>query len=245
MDASSLLASIIVSVFNEEDSLPFVLSEIVRHCGTNTEIIIVDDGSTDSSAEFAALFAAGHEGGIPVKIVSHGIRCGLGASLLTGAIHASGEYLLWVDGDGQHRGEDVGRVLHELRNGKETLDYVIGVRNRGEGSPVVRRPGKAVLSFFADRCAGRHLPDFNSGLRAIRKSIFLSWVHLYPKGFGTSTATSILLAAGGYAGKEIPIRVRHRQGGKSLVRQVRDGFRTLGLIFRLGRFIQSLSQKKS
>jgi hypothetical protein len=112
------------------------------------------------------------------------------------------------------------------------LDYCIGVRNSKSHRDFERRLGKFLLRMAVQMTAGRHINDFNSGLRGFKREVLVRYLHLLPKGFGASTTTTLLMLERGYYGEEVPITVLKRVG-KSSVRQLRDGFRTLTIIMRL------------
>lgn len=236
------LVSIIIPACNEAYAIRPVLLDVLRYASGDVEIIVVDDGSDDGTREMA-LETIAESGAKNACVVSHEHNRGLGASLLTGGLAAKGEYVLWFDGDGQHRGKDVPVLMDELR-ADPSLDYVIGVRGSGSYRALSRRPGKAVLKFLSELAAGGKLGDFNSGMRAIRRTLYLSWAFLYPDGFGTSTATSILLTRLGCKGKEMPILTRKRSGRPSSVNQLQDGVLTIRLIFRVWKYIRRVEGAK-
>jgi glycosyltransferase involved in cell wall biosynthesis len=183
----------------------------------------VDDGSTDRTAQRVAEFPR-------VRLIRHRANRGYGASIKTGVHASGGDYIFWFDADGQHRVQDLVEVIEALT--ASDLDYLVGVRAAGSHSPAGRRLGKWILRRVVCFVAGQHVPDFNSGLRGFRREVLMRYLHLLPKTFGASTTTTLLMLERGYAGAEAPILVRERVG-KSSVKQVRDGFRTLMLILRL------------
>lgn len=216
--------SIIIPAFNEEEGIFQVLEQIAsEECLQGAEEILVDDGSSDRTSQVAAAFPQ-------VKIIRHPFNRGYGSAICTGARAAQGEYLLWFDSDGQHRVEDLVSVSQKLV--EEQLEYCIGVRDVSSFQDNNRRFGKWLLRQAVNFSVGRPVPDFNSGLRGFRRDILLRYLHLLPKGFGASTLTTLLMIEGDHYGATVPIHVQPRLG-KSTVKLVRDGFRTLQIILHI------------
>lgn len=216
--------SVIIPAYNEGEGIAAALRELIAYVDMEeTEILVVDDGSTDDTAEQAGAFPE-------VRLIRHGRNRGYGAAIKTGARAAEGEIIAWYDADGQHRPEDLVRVVEELR--EKGLDYCIGVRGKDSYEDPGRVFGKFILRSFLRVFARQNPTDFNSGLRAFRRGVLLKYLSLLPQGFGASTVTTLLMQEEGYLGGETPITVRQRVG-KSSVRQIRDGMRTILLILNV------------
>jgi glycosyltransferase involved in cell wall biosynthesis len=215
--------SILLPAFNEEEGIAAVLRELRAALPKEAEIIVVDDGSTDATAARAAAVKG-------VLLVRHPANRGYGAALVTGMRAARGEYVCWYDADGQHRPPDALAVCRALAD--DGLDYCVGVRGADSHADRRRKLGKWVLGVVVRFIAGRPVADYNSGLRGFRREVILRYAHLLPKRFGASTVSTLLMLERGYRGKDIPIVVRPRVG-KSSVRQLRDGTRTLFLLLQL------------
>jgi glycosyltransferase involved in cell wall biosynthesis len=212
-------STIIIPAFNEEASI----GDVVRIMGNQYPemgVIVVDDGSTDDTLSQAELAGA--------KIIRHYTNLGYGAALKTGVRSTDADVIIFFDADGQHDPRDVGRLVQAI----EDCDMVVGVRQKESYVPPVRRPGKRILNWVANIVCGQRIPDVNSGLRAIRRDIFLKYVHLLPYGFSLSTTTTIAFLKAGRVVKYIPIVVKKRQGA-STVRQLKHGPESLLLILRL------------
>ena len=97
-------------------------------------------------------------------------------------------------------------------------DLVIGERTQDSHRPLLRRPGKLILKYFANLLAGESIPDLNSGLRLVRRSVLLQYIHLMPEGFSFSTTTTFAFMKSGRRIKYVPITVMPR-AGESTVRQ--------------------------
>lgn len=216
--------SIIIPAYNEESGIGDTLCDLIsREAIKAYEIIVINDASTDKTAEILAQYPQ-------VRTITHTINRGYGSALVTGMRQAKGQYLIWFDADGQHRAEDFLTLAHTLMN--ENLDYCIGVRGEDSHEVQSRKLGKRLLRLSVQFAAGQEVKDFNSGLRGFRRSIILRYLHLLPEGFGASTLTTLLMIERNHLGRDIPIVVRERQG-TSTVKPLRDGFRTLMIILRI------------
>lgn len=219
---SKPLLSIIVPAFNEAKSLPNVLESLMSlEFPREIEIIVVDDGSNDQTAEVASSF--------PVTLIRHPYNKGYGAALKSGIQKARSDRIVFFDADGQHRSEEI----HRLLSMADTYDVVIGARTAESDQVWLRKPGKIVLRLAANFMAGRKIPDLNSGLRLVHKRAIERFLHLMPQGFSFSTTSTIAAYHFGFNVGYVPVTTAKRQGGRSSVNQVRHGFETLLLILRL------------
>lgn len=217
-------ASVIIPAYNEARGIGTVLQSLCDEPAlASTEIIVVDDGSQDETAAIVRRFPRVH-------LVQHRVNLGYGAAIRSGVKASRGKYVVWFDGDTQHRVEDLLQIVEAMS--EENLDYCIGIRDASSHHEMSRRLGKGILKRVVRFAAGQPVKDFNSGLRSFRRDVLARYLHLLPKGFGASTTTTLLMLESSFVGKEIPILVRARVG-KSSVRQIRDGFRTLLLILRI------------
>jgi glycosyltransferase involved in cell wall biosynthesis len=216
--------SIVIPTYNEEEAITTILEDL---CGEDVlneaEIIVIDDGSTDRTYEIVQRFPR-------VRLIKHHINKGYGASISTGIKASNGRYVVWCDSDGQHRAEDVSRVVHTLII--EDLDYCIGARDKTSYQTTDRRMGRYALKMTVNVAAGQPVKDFNSGLRGFKRDVIRRYLHLLPKRFGASTTSTLIMIERGYSGKEIPIHVQARLG-KSTVNPILDGARTLLLVLRI------------
>ena len=176
--------TIIIPAYDEEASVGGVVSALSARL-PGSEILVINDGSTDATAQRAAEAGA--------KVISHNRRRGYGASLRTGVLASQRDYLLFCDADGQHSAEDAARLLAAC----EDCAMVVGARDRNSYAPLARYPGKLILRVFANILAGERIPDLNSGLRIVRREIIRKYLHLMPKGFSFSTTSTFALLKGG------------------------------------------------
>jgi glycosyltransferase involved in cell wall biosynthesis len=216
--------SILIPAFNEAAAIGNVLAELCNEPAlSNSEIIVIDDCSTDKTAEIVRKFPQ-------IKLLQHRLNKGYSAAIKTGVKGSNGKFVVWFDADGQHQVKDLVKVMTALKD--RDLDYCIGVRDAKSHQDFDRRLGKFLLRLAVQTAAGRKITDFNSGLRGFKREVLTRYLHLLPKGFGASTTTTLLMLERGYYGEDVPITVLKRQG-KSSVKQLRDGYRTLTIIVRL------------
>lgn len=212
--------TIVIPAYNEGEAIGDLLEQVRRGCADiATEIIVVDDGSSDNTGE-----AARQTG---VRVIRHPRNRGYGAALKTGIRAATTDFVLTMDADGQHRVEDA----LALWQGHRDMDMVVGQRTALIHSPLWRMPGKWVLGRMANYIVRQKIPDLNSGLRLMRRDIVMKYMHLCPDGFSFSTTMTLALFTQGYTVDYVPIEVQKR-AGKSTV-SVSTGFQTLMLILRL------------
>jgi len=211
--------SIVIPAFNEHESIADVVG-VLRGAAPWREIIVVDDGSTDGTGERAA--------GAGATVVRHPYNIGNGAAVKNGIRHASGDYVLIVDADGQHPPEDALRLASKLGD----YDLVVGARSAETQATSARRAGNGALNRLASYLTGRDIPDLTSGFRGARASGLREFLHLLPNGFSTPTTTTLAFIKGGYRVTFEPIQARQRSG-QSKIRLARDGAKFLMIIFKI------------
>ncbi|HVJ26466.1 MAG TPA: glycosyltransferase family 2 protein [Vicinamibacterales bacterium] len=211
--------SIIVPAYNEAHAISGLVTAL-RAAASWHEIIVVDDGSRDETAQQAA--AAG------ATVVRHPYNKGNGAAVKTGIRKASGEFILIVDGDGQHRPEDAIRLVSRLGE----YDLVIGARSTGTQATHARRFGNSALNSLASYLTDREIPDLTSGFRAARREHLREFIHLLPNGFSTPTTTTLAFIKAGYNVAFEPVEARQR-AGQSKIRLARDGTKFVMIILRI------------
>jgi glycosyltransferase involved in cell wall biosynthesis len=211
--------SIVIPAFNEGEAIGAVVSNLGA-AGPWREIIVVDDGSQDDTSTRAQ--AAG------ATVVRHPYNKGNGAAVKSGIRKAIGEYVLIVDGDGQHRPEDARRIVSRLGE----YDLVVGARSRATQATHTRRFGNGALNGLASYLTGREIPDLTSGFRGARTAHLREFIHLLPNGFSTPTTTTLAFIKAGYNVAFEPIEARPRVG-TSKIRLARDGAKFLMIILKI------------
>jgi glycosyltransferase involved in cell wall biosynthesis len=211
--------SVVVPAFHEGDAIADVVTALAS-VGPWHEIIVVDDGSRDDTATRAA--AAG------ATVIRHPYNKGNGAAVKTGIRRASGEFVLIIDGDGQHRPDDARRLVSRLGD----YDLVIGARSSETQATHARRFGNTALNRLASYLTDREIPDLTSGFRAARREHLREFLHLLPNGFSTPTTTTLAFIKAGYNVAFESIEARPRVGS-SKIKFARDGAKFLVIIFKI------------
>lgn len=214
--------SVVIPAKNEELGLRRLIPQLRAVLDEDSEIIVVNDGSTDSTS------AVCNEN--LVTQVKHPYSKGNGASIKAGARVAQGEYLIFMDGDGQHAPEDIKRLIARLEEG---YDLVIGARTNDSQASVARRLANGFYNRFASFITGHKIEDLTSGLRVVNARKFREFLYILPNGFSYPTTSTMAFYRAGYSVAFESIRARSRQG-KSHINVIRDGLRFLLIIFKVG-----------
>lgn len=213
--------SIILPAKNEAVNLPPLLARL-RERFPVAEIMVVDDGSTDATAQIAQDHGA--------RVVRHPYSMGNGAAIKTGARHATGDVLVFMDADGQHDPADIERLLAKMAEGYE---MVVGARQADTHASFGRRLANHSYNRLASWMTGYHIEDLTSGFRAARARHFRKFIYLLPNGFSYPTTSTMAFFRSGFPVAYVPIRAGQR-GGKSHIRLLRDGSRFLLIILKIG-----------
>jgi len=152
---------VVIAAYNEARVIERVIAD-VRHCGFSA--VLVDDGSSDATAEVAERAGA--------VVVRHPVNLGQGAALQTGiefALHKSADVIVTFDADGQHRATDIAGLVDALA--RHGVDYALGSRFLGGAIdlPPVRRRLLKAATWFTRITSGLSLTDTHNGLRAMTR----------------------------------------------------------------------------
>jgi glycosyltransferase involved in cell wall biosynthesis len=210
--------TVVIPAFNEQEAIGDVVAR-VRGRGAWQEVLVVDDGSTDQTAERAQQAGA--------RVVRHPYNKGNGAAVKTGIREAAGEVVLLMDADGQHDPEDMSRLVAAVG----VHDMVIGAR-AARDQAMTRAVGNAVFRGLASWLTGRPIPDLTSGFRAARRDRLVEILHLLPNGFSYPTTSCLAFLKAGHNVGFIPVTARVRIG-TSKIRPLRDGVRFLLIILKI------------
>lgn len=213
--------SIILPARNEAINLVKLLPEL-RQTFPDAEIIVVDDGSSDDTLKICA--------DNRVRSVSHRYSKGNGASIKTGARHASHELLVFMDGDGQHKPADVQRLLDEYAKG---YDMVVGARTAATQASVGRLVANTLYNRLASWITSHPVLDLTSGLRVVSRRKFVQFLYLLPNGFSYPTTITMAFFRAGFSVGYLPIEAGKREG-RSHISLVKDGIRFFLIIFKIG-----------
>ena len=215
--------SIVVPAYNEAGNIESLLQKLGSSL-PECEVIVVDDGSSDATFAIASRI-------FPDTTFRHNKNRGQGATLKTGIRKASGEFVVLVDGDGQHPVEAVQAVIERVQ-ADPTLDAVLTRRDNIYSSGHLRSLGKLVINFVAHKLTGEDIRDANCGLRAFRRAKIIPFFFQLPDAFSFSTTSTVLAYMEDFRLAWIDISMRLREKGTSQVR-MSHGINTIVLVFRL------------
>lgn len=214
--------TVIIPCFNEENGIGGTLEKLCPVADQEGwKVLIVNDGSSDSTSVIVDKIKGVH-------VINHKHNKGYGASLKTGILASSTEYIAFYDADGQHQPNDLVKMCLDAEN----YDMIVGARGKSSHQDWQRKPGKWVLSKFANFLTGEEIPDLNSGLRIVKRDEIMPLLHLFPNGFSFSTTSTMAFMNMDFSVKYIGIKVDKRVG-KSTVKQLKHGSSTLLLMLRL------------
>ncbi len=216
--------SIIIPAYNEEQAIGGDLKQIfdcMDAAGYDYEVIVVDDGSTDRTAEVVRQFPR-------VRLIQHPQNRGTGAATNTAVRQARGEIIAMTDGDGTYPVQDIPRLLEYM----DEYDMVIGARTKEAGTlKVLRTPAKWFIRSLASYLTETPIPDLNSGLRVFKKSLALKFMHLLPRGHSWVSTITLAHLADDYTVKFVPIDYYPRKG-RSSFHPITDTYNYLLLVIR-------------
>ena len=219
------MISIIIPMYNEAEAIGADLDTIIQTMSSSDvpwEIIVVDDGSTDASAEIARQ----REG---VRLIQHPYNHGTGAARTTGLQHARGDVIVMTDGDGTYPNQDIPRLLAHI----DKCDMVIGARRMEAGNlKWLRSPTKLFIRLLASYLTGVRIPDVNSGLRAFKKSVAERFLDILPTTHSWVGTQTVAFLSEGYAVKFVPIEYYKRKGRKSSFHPISDTYNYISLVVR-------------
>ncbi len=222
--------TVILPAYNEEDAIEAQIEAIqgvLESKDITHEIIVVDDGSTDKTAERALKAHA--------RIIQHTENRGYGAALKTGIMAARYENILIIDADGTYPVDQIPELLKKL----EDADMVVGARTGDNVHiPLERRPAKWILGWLANRISGRKIPDLNSGMRAFRKELVKQYFPILPNRFSFTTTITLALIADEYSVVYHPIDYYTRIGSSKIT--PRNFTEFVMLVFRMSMLFQPL-----
>lgn len=222
--------SIIIPAYNEEKVIGQVVNQIqsvINELGFKYEILVVDDGSGDRTANLAREAGA--------RVIQHPENIGNGAAIKTGIRKAKGNVIVMLDSDGQHPPEDIPRLLEKLG----PYDMVVGARTKTSDTDLRRDFGNKIYNALASYVCGRKIEDLTSGFRAIKADTAKKFVYLLPNKFSYPTTITLAVLRSGLSLAYVPIEGKRRIG-KSKIKLVRDGMRFLMIILRVSTYYSPL-----
>jgi glycosyltransferase involved in cell wall biosynthesis len=217
--ADPAAVSVVIPAMNEAGAVGPLVRALAELAPWH-EILVIDDGSVDATAAEAA--AAG------ARVVRHPYNKGNGAAVKTGIRQATGEFILIIDGDGQHDPADALRLIARLGE----YDLVVGARSGETQAGWTRRVGNGALNWLATFLTERQIPDLTSGFRAANRAYLREFLSLLPNGFSTPTTTTLCFIKAGYNVGFEPVQARTRTGA-SKIRLSSDGPKFLLIMLRI------------
>jgi glycosyltransferase involved in cell wall biosynthesis len=220
--------SVVIPAYNEEDGIADIVDRVLSvkeslaKAGVpEMELIVVDDGSHDRTAEIV-------DGRPDVRLIRHATNKGYGAALKTGFSNAKGDLLAFLDADGTYPPEFFPKLCQAAL--EQDADLVIGSRMAGEESemPVTRRIGNFIFANLISLISNHRISDSSSGMRVLRREV-LSALYPLPDGLNFTPVMSTRALHEGIKMVEVPITYSERVG-RSKLSVVRDGTRFLNSI---------------
>jgi glycosyltransferase involved in cell wall biosynthesis len=218
--------SIVIPAYNEGKTIGDVISKVtsvMEKLRVQHEIVVVDDGSTDDTKKVALASNA--------IVIGDGSNHGKGHAMRKALRQARGEIIVTIDADGEHKPEEIPKLIYPLYNG---TDIVAGSRFLGEGknfTTKLNQIGNKLLNLAIMMMTGKYITDSQTGFRAFKKP-FLNQVILKSNGFEIETEITVLGLRNGFKLEEIPIFCLKREVGKSTMRIALDGFKMFTTILR-------------
>jgi glycosyltransferase involved in cell wall biosynthesis len=214
--------SIVIPAKNEEEGLANFLPSLCQKY-PDVEVIVVNDGSSDSTVQVCEKHG--------VRVITHPYSKGNGAAIKTGARAASGDFIVFMDGDGQHDPADIERLLYRVEEG---YDLVVGARSGlSSQANIARWSANSFYNKLAGWMVNQEIPDLTSGFRCVHRRKFLDFLYLLPNGFSYPTTSTMAFFRAGYSVGFVPIEVAPRMGS-SHINILRDGVRFFLIIFKIG-----------
>ena len=226
MEGTSKL-TIVIPVYNEEESIGDFLKKLVPLCEKNNYcLIIVNDGSRDKSSSIIDQYSNREF----IRAISHKLNRGYGAALKTGLLAVRTRYALTMDGDGQHSVYDVAPTLEFAE--KSGADLVIGNREQSTQKTNFRSIGKLLIRFLAKQLMELPITDLNSGFKLYRTDLLLEYLPLCPNTMAFSDIITLLFTNSRQLVLEVPITVHPRRTGKSTI-NIGTAFETIATILNI------------
>ncbi|MBN2354565.1 glycosyltransferase family 2 protein [candidate division KSB1 bacterium] len=213
--------TVCIPAYNEETSLQQFLPVVIDHClQRDYDILLVNDGSSDRTAEIADKLLSPHH----FHIINHKINRGYGAAIKTGIMAVVTEYIATIDADGQHSLEDVDMLYAIIC--ENDADMVVGDRRGQAPRNVYRTLGKILIRGFAKLLMRVPIYDINSGMKVYRAELAKRYIPLCPDAMPFSEIITLIFIYNKHNVIEYPIRISTRKGGISSV-NTRTAFQTV------------------
>ncbi len=224
MNSPEPLVSVVIPAYNEELAIAKDIELIRQTLDAEAfpwELIVVDDGSSDRTAEIAEAMGA--------VVLRHAFNMGTGGARTTGVRYARGDIVIMTDADGTYPNQDMPKLIEKVLGG---YDMAVGARRAEKGTMRwLRTPTKEFIRRLASFMTGTPIPDLNSGLRAFRTDVALRFLGILPNTHSWVSTITLAMLSNGYRVAYIPIDYYPRIG-KSTFHPIADTYNYLSLVFR-------------
>ena len=218
-EAKKYEVTVLLPAYNEEQAIAGTIQKI-RKLYPDFEVLVVDDGSTDNTLKVAMDAGA--------NVWPHPYNIGNGAAVKTGLRMAQGEWIVMMDADGQHKAEDIARLLEY----KDSFDMVVGARTRRSETRLHRDIANKLYNWFASYVTKFKVEDLTSGFRLVRASTVRQFIYLLPNTFSYPSTLTMGYLRSGRTVKYVPIRTEKRKG-RSKIKLFQDGSRFFLIITKV------------
>jgi len=203
--------TIIMPVYNEEESLPLIMNNWLELCAaSHCRLVVVNDGSTDGSRRILDNLQSQHD----FTVIHHKVNKGYGGAIKTGFRAVKTEYLVTIDGDGQHLPASVIHMYQKMI--EEDCDLLIGAREN-ETKFTARGLGKWIIRSISKLLLPNKILDLNSGLKMYRAELAQRYIKVCPDSMAFSDIIALTFIAEKCKVMETPIQISPRAGGKSKI----------------------------
>lgn len=214
--------SVLIPAFNEEEKISDTVAALTK-IPEIKEIIVIDDGSTDSTVLLARRSGA--------KVISNPVNLGKSEAVRAGTNYASYPLIALIDADLGSSAGEVRRLIYPLVAGEAEMTIAVFPRRRHKGGlglvKTIARWGLKLLT-------GRRFQEPLSGQRVLKREILIN-MKTRPRGFGLEVALTLHASREGYRIKEVPTTMSHREGGKDLVSWAHRGNQLMAVLRELWR----------
>jgi glycosyltransferase involved in cell wall biosynthesis len=215
--------SVVLPIYNEALNIRRMLAEVhgvMEEIGCSYEIIAVDDGSDDGTADILAEVDY-------ARTITSPYNKGNGATVKTGIRHARGRLIILMDGDGQHDPESIPELLEKA----ERYELVIGARTDGSAQAPHRRFANLFYNWLASYVSGHKVEDLTSGFRVAHRDKIARFLPLFPNGFSYPATSTLAFLRSGFSVAFVPVSMR-RRAGKSKISLPKDGIRFVLIVIK-------------
>ena len=222
----SVEVTVLLPAFNEEQSIADTVQRI-KQLHPDFEVLVIDDGSTDKTMQVAMTAGA--------NVWPHPYNIGNGAAIKSGLRVAKGDWVLMMDADGQHKPEDIARLLEH----KDRFDMVVGARSSGSKTALHRDFANKLYNWFASYVTQFEIQDLTSGFRIVKTDVARQYIYLLPNTFSYPSTLTMSYLRSGRSVQYVPIQTLARKG-KSKIKLLSDGTRFLLIISKVATLFSPL-----